>query len=134
MIPPASAARAVDSSRRKGPNNDLVIEWLRRHSGLDQFGLQCDRHPSMSRMTSRQQLDALLEDTGLRRTHQWLMVLCRRLGIPRQGKLTRRPESEASSERRREQGRERWRRRYQRLSRDPDRFEQYRRRARTRKE
>jgi len=124
----------VDSDKRKGPNIDVLVDWLKRHSGLGLFGCQCDRHPSISQMISRRQLDALMEDTGLRRTRQWLTIMCKHLGIPRQGKLTRRPESEASLERRREQGRERWRRWYRRLSSDPDRFQQYRRRGRTKKQ
>ena len=109
---------------RKGPNNDALVEWLYRHSGLNTYGPQCSKHPPISQMTTRQQLDALREETGRAVTRQWLTVICVRYGIPRQGKSRR--IRTVTPEQRRARAKVRWVRWWANVKKDPTRLAKYR--------
>ena len=113
---------------KRGPCNEVLLRWLRSHSGNGDLGTQCRRHPPIGGMSTREQLAALFEDSGLRISRQWLDVMCKRLGIPRQGKSSR--PTTVAPERRREQAKVRWQRWYAAVRRDPERLEQYRARHR----
>ena len=64
-------------------------------------------------MLAQEQTAALLQDTGLVFSRQWLWVLCQRLDIPRRGKLG--PPQTVSPEQKKRTDLNRWRRWYANL-------------------
>ena len=111
------------------PNtNAVLIKWLNEHSGIGEQAHQCEKHPAIRAMTSRQQLAALQADAGIHVSRQWLTLMCRRLDIERQGTSLR--ISPMTTARQRAKGRERWHRWFERLQRDPERLRAYRARHR----
>jgi hypothetical protein len=100
-----------------------LVEWIRRHSGSSYFGPQCEVHRPIAQMTTNEQLAALYEETGLVVSRQWLTLICRRLGVVRQGRSNR-PRT-VSDETKREQSKRRWRRWYERMRQDPERLKEY---------
>ena len=88
--------------------DQYLVEWLYAHSGLPWHGAQCSEHPSIREMTSREALDALRHETGIRITRQWLWEMCRRHGIPTRGKLG--PKRHITAEEKARKDLERWQR------------------------
>jgi hypothetical protein len=81
-------------------------------------------------MTGAEQISALLADTGLTVTRQWISEKCRRLGIPRRGKLG--PRRVKTDEERKADSRARFKDWYDDLKQDSQRFAEYNRRHRRR--
>lgn len=103
-----------------------LITWIWAHSGLSEAGPQCPDHPPINQMTGAEQVDALLDDTGLTMTRQWINQTAGKLGVPRRGRTALRPR--VSLEDKRKSNNERWRRWHDRLQQDPQALEAYRQR------